>query len=153
MPGNGTVSASLSSVATGVATYDVDVSVPIHSVISIPNPGLQGPDPVGFAILETTMNFSGQFTREVPMLGDANGDRTVNDEDASVLGANWLQSGEGIGWAGRLQRRPRRQRQGRRDHGRPLWRDGAGGIAVPEPSTVALLLGLALAGLAAWRRR
>ena len=52
MPGNGTVSASLSSVATGVATYDVDVSVPIYSVISIPNPGLPGPDPVGFAFLD-----------------------------------------------------------------------------------------------------
>ncbi|MCX7424822.1 MAG: VPDSG-CTERM sorting domain-containing protein [Planctomycetia bacterium] len=157
MPGNGTVSASLSSVATGVATYDVDVSVPIYGIISLPNPApgtLPADNPMGSALLECQLEFSGQFTREVPMLGDANGDRTVNDEDASVLGANWLQSGEGIGWA---------QGDFNGDHvvndkdaaimAAHYGETAPGGISVPEPSTAALLLGLALAGLAAWRRR
>ena len=87
------------------------------------------------------------------MLGDANGDRTVNDEDASILGANWLQSGEGIGWA---------QGDFNGDHVvndqdaaimAAHYGETAPGAAVPEPSTAVLLLGLALAGLAAWRRR
>jgi hypothetical protein len=153
MPGNGTVSVSLSSVASGVATYDVDVSVPILSDITIPNPGLPGPDPVGHAFLVTTMEFSGQFTREVPILGDANGDRTVNDEDASILGANWMQSGTGIGWAqgdfngdGAVNDKDAAIMAAH-------FGETAPGSSVPEPSTAVLLLGLALAGLAAWRRR
>ncbi|MCX7428458.1 MAG: PEP-CTERM sorting domain-containing protein [Planctomycetia bacterium] len=89
MPGSGTVSVGTPSVAGRVATYDVDVSIPINSTFCVWNPGVFAPDPLGYIAATGTMVMSGQFTREV----------------------------------------------------------------VPEPSTVVLLLGLLVAGLAAWRRR
>ena len=54
--------------------------------------------------------------------GDANGDGVVNDVDASILGAALARRRRHLG-DGRFQRRRICQRQGRRDHGRPL---GAG---------------------------
>jgi hypothetical protein len=152
MPGSGTVSVGLPSIDAGVATYGVDVSIPISATFPVPNPA--GPGRVGFMTATGTMEMSGEFTRVVstPVVGDANGDGDVDDEDASILGAHWLQSVSG-GW----------------DDGdfnidgvvndkdaaimAANWSSPAGGNAVPEPSTAALLLGLALAGLAAWRRR
>ena len=89
------------------------------------------------------------------IMGDANLDGTVDDGDASVLGANWL--GTGKTCAGRrLQPRRRRGRRGRRHSGRQLGKDrfpGPGPAeAVPEPSTWCLLAG-ALAMLAVCRRK
>jgi hypothetical protein len=90
MPGRGSVTVGTPSIAGLVATYDVDVSIPIVSAFPVWNPGYPGaPNLLGSITATGTMVMSGQFTREV----------------------------------------------------------------VPEPSTVVLLLGLLVAGLAAWRCR
>ena len=67
-----------------------------RSPSGIPIPG-GTPNPLGYVTATGTMVMSGQFTRtvevHVPILGDANDDGVVDDKDASILGANWLQSG------------------------------------------------------------
>jgi formylglycine-generating enzyme required for sulfatase activity len=88
----------------------------------------------------------------VPEPGDANNDGVVDDKDASILGANWMQTG--AEWA---------DGDFNRDHVvndkdaailAAHWsQTQEAGTSVPEPSTAALILGLIVAGLAARRRR
>jgi hypothetical protein len=155
MPGNGTVSASLAGIAGGVATYDVDVSVPVDARMVLGGISGISPDPLGFVRFTTTLEFSGQFTREVhmPMAGDADDDGDVDATDASILGKNWLQSGTGIGWA-----------QGDFNGDKAVndkdaailaahWGQTAEGANVPEPSVLVLMfsgIGIALSWW--WRR-
>ncbi|MCX7429250.1 MAG: VPDSG-CTERM sorting domain-containing protein [Planctomycetia bacterium] len=152
MPGSGTVTVGAPSIVAGVATYGVDVSIPISAKYPVPDP-TGGSTPAGYMTATGTMEMSGEFTRAIPILGDANGDGDVDDEDASILGKYWMQSGDGIGWD---------QGDFNNDHivndkdaaiMAAHWGSPDGGNSVPEPSTAVLLLGLALAGLAAWRRR
>ena len=66
--------------------------------------------------------FSYQRSSPEMLAGDANGDRAVNDTDASIVGAHWMSTGA-VGRR-RLQRRQRRERPRRRDFGGPLGADG-----------------------------
>ncbi|MCX7429249.1 MAG: VPDSG-CTERM sorting domain-containing protein [Planctomycetia bacterium] len=87
-----------------------------------------------------------------PLPGDANIDGVVDDKDASALGKNWqVQTGAtwfmgDFNFDGKVD-----------DEDAAIlaahYGQSAGVGSVPEPSTAVLLLGLALAGLAAWRRR
>jgi len=80
----------------------------------------------------------------MPTPGDANDDGVVNHEDAALLAAHWLQAG--AGWGG----------GDFNDDGvvddldasilAAHWIYGAGGAAVPEPSTLSLLAALTLLG-------
>ncbi|MBN2021153.1 MAG: PEP-CTERM sorting domain-containing protein [Pirellulales bacterium] len=82
--------------------------------------------------------------------GDANKDGVVDEKDAAILAAHWLTSG-GVAWGDGDFNAD--------DHVDDLdlailaanWSPG-GGAAVPEPSTLAGVVALALA-VAAWRRR
>ena len=99
------------------------------------------------------MAISGQFTRDVTLLyGDANLDGTVDDEDASILGAHW-QMQSGATWAMGDFNGDNKVNDKDAAIMAAHWGTPAEGNSVPEPSTVVLLLGLAVAGLAAWRRR
>ena len=89
------------------------------------------------------------FTIPDRLLGDANGDDVVNDEDASILGSHWLASGgytdgdfneDGV----------------INDKDAAIlaahWGETAPGASVPEPQAILLLL-TALGGLWTFRRR
>jgi hypothetical protein len=154
MPGNGTVTVAAPSVVAGVATYNVDVQIELlakHPVWNNDYPTL-APNPFGEVIAEGTMRMSTSFTRSV-ILGDANFDDVVDDEDASILGAHWLQSGVAIGWGDGDFNNDDIVNDKDAAIMAAHYGETAPGAAVPEPSTAVLLLGLALAGLAAWRRR
>ena len=77
------------------------------------------------------------------IMGDANLDGTVDDGDASVLGANWLDTGQDVG-RGDFNL-DTVERQGRRHSGRQLGNTASlqpvTAEAVPEPSTWCLLAG------------
>jgi hypothetical protein len=86
------------------------------------------------------------------ILGDANGDDVVNDEDASILGANWRRTGDAT-WA-----------QGDFNDDKNVddrdaailaahWGATGEGGSVPEPSTATLVLIGAIALLGVARRR
>jgi hypothetical protein len=83
--------------------------------------------------------------------GDANRDGTVDDEDASILGANWMKA-TGATW----QDGDFNYDGAVNDKDAAIlaanWSPGGGGGEVPEPSTLAMLLG---AAVMAWlgRRR
>jgi hypothetical protein len=90
-----------------------------------------------------------------PLLpGDANDDGVVDDRDASILAANWLQSGAGIGFA---------EGDFNEDHVvndkdaailAAHWNETSGaGPSAPEPSVVVLFLGglLSFLSLCKWR--
>jgi hypothetical protein len=79
-----------------------------------------------------------------PLPGDANGDRVVNDEDASILAAHWQMNGD-FNDDGVVN-----------DEDASIlaahWQETAEGAPVPEPGTLVLLAG-ALLSLLVWRRR
>jgi lysophospholipase L1-like esterase len=86
------------------------------------------------------------------MLGDANRDGVVDDADASILAAHW-QTTSGATWGmgdfnvdGAVNDKDAAMLAAH-------WTAGAGEHSVPEPSTLAGLLGLCLAGLLASARR
>ena len=87
-----------------------------------------------------------------PLPGDANIDGVVNDEDASALGENWQVQTGATWFMGDFNFDKKVD-----DEDAAIlaahYGQSAGVGSVPEPSTAVLLLGLALAGLAAWRRR
>ncbi|MCX7424957.1 MAG: hypothetical protein NTW96_04930 [Planctomycetia bacterium] len=87
------------------------------------------------------------------LLGDANDDGFVDDKDASILGAHWMQSGDGIGWG---------DGDFNEDHVvndkdaailAAHWNPAGESAATPEPSSSVMLLGLLLGTLAFYRRR
>ena len=93
----------------------------------------------------------GSPTIAADMPGDANGDGVVDDEDASILGAHWMASG--VGWGeGDFNGDTKVD-----DRDAAIlaahWSASAGDESVPEPSTLAGLLGLCLAGGLALARR
>ena len=62
-----------------------------------------------------------------PIPGDANGDRVVNDKDASILGKNWLVQSVRELVDGRFQRRQEGRRRRRGDLGLALGTEGSRG--------------------------
>jgi hypothetical protein len=98
---------------------------------------------------DTAAPIVGYFLSPIP--GDANLDQVVDDKDASILGANWHVP-SGATWAmGDFNRDEKVDDQDAAILA-ANWGPAAEGAAVPEPSTVTLLLG-ALASLLVWRRR
>jgi hypothetical protein len=85
------------------------------------------------------------------MLGDANGDHVVDDDDASILGAHWMASG--VGWGDGDFNGDHKVDDRDAAILAAHWSAGAVEESVPEPSTLAGLLGLCLAGLMASARR
>ena len=68
MPGSGTVTVGTPVIAGGVATYAVDVSIPIHSVFPVWTPDIEAYAEwsaltIGYVAADGTMAISGQFTR------------------------------------------------------------------------------------------
>jgi hypothetical protein len=87
-----------------------------------------------------------------PIPGDANGDRVVNDKDASILGKNWLVQ-SGASWSMGDFNNDKKVNDADAAILAAHWGETAAkGASVPEPSTVALLLG-ALVSLFVWRQR
>jgi hypothetical protein len=88
-----------------------------------------------------------------PIPGDANNDRVVNDEDASILAAHWQQ--EGMNWGqGDFNGDNIVNDQDASILAAHWGQTGEGTSApVPEPSVVVLLLGVGLIGLLARARR
>jgi hypothetical protein len=90
-------------------------------------------------------------TPETALLGDANLDRSVDDKDASIMGKNWMVA-TGATWFmgdfnndGAVNDKDASIMAAHMGESLPA-------AGVPEPSTIALLLG-ALASLLVWRRR
>jgi hypothetical protein len=87
-----------------------------------------------------------------PRPGDANGDGWVDDKDASILGAHWLQMGDAHFFDGDFN-----------DDGvvtdldaailAAHWSEGVGEASVPEPGSLALMAGMAVMGMFYFRRR
>ena len=93
---------------------------------------------------------NGAEVADVP--GDADRNGVVNDLDASILGAHWLQGG--MGWDdgdfnndGVVNDRDAAILAAHWGEG------GTGGPSVPEPGSLALLVGIALMGMVYLRRR
>jgi hypothetical protein len=83
--------------------------------------------------------------------GDANGDQVVDDKDASVLGAHWLQSG--VQWADGDFNLDNIVDDKDAAILAAHWGEGVGEAEVPEPGTLVLLAGIVVMGLIYWRRR
>jgi beta-xylosidase len=87
-----------------------------------------------------------------PIAGDANDDGVVDDEDASILGAHWLRSGTGIGWAQGDFNRDGEVNDADAAILAAHWQTTREtGPDVPEPSTAVLLI--AGGAVLVWRRR
>jgi hypothetical protein len=85
-------------------------------------------------------------------LGDANSDGVVNDKDASILGAHWQQHGGANCLDGDFNG------DGNVNDADAAilaahWGEGTGEESVPEPSSLALLAGIAVMGMVYLRRR
>jgi hypothetical protein len=100
---------------------------------------------------EVTTLHSGFTQSAAPILGDANLDGVVDDEDASILGKNWQCQWNATWLMGDFNDD---QKVDDKDAAilAAHWGEHAPGAEVPEPSTVVLLLG-AVAALLVWRRR
>jgi len=150
--GSGTLTVSPPTVLDNMATYDVTTNLPMTIDVDYTDPDTGVTARIeGSAIFRAT----GQFPRMLPpatLPGDANGNGFVDDDDLSILLANWEQDPAVLAdwplgdftddtnvddddlavllanWTG----------------------PPPGGAAVPEPATLALL---ALGGLAVMRRR
>jgi hypothetical protein len=83
--------------------------------------------------------------------GDANGDGVVDDEDASILGAHWRQIG-GVGWAEGDFNRDGNVNDADAAILAAHWGEGVGEESVPEPGSLALLVGVAVMGMVYLRR-
>jgi hypothetical protein len=83
--------------------------------------------------------------------GDANLDWEVNDEDASILGKNW-QVQSGASWFDGDFNNDQKVDDADAAIMAAHWSGNAEDASVPEPSTIALLLG-AVVSLLVWRRR
>ncbi|MCX7427112.1 MAG: PEP-CTERM sorting domain-containing protein, partial [Planctomycetia bacterium] len=84
------------------------------------------------------------------ILGDANGDTFVDDKDASILGAHWMQN-EGVGWGDGDFNEDGVVNDKDAAILAANWTGSGGGSDVPEPSTWVLIL-FGLAALALRRR-
>ena len=93
------------------------------------------------------------FASWIPLLGDANIDGVVDDKDASALGTNWQVQSGATWFMGDFNFDKKSTTRTPRSWQPIMASRRRRAAAVPEPSTAVLLLGLALAGLAAWRRR
>jgi hypothetical protein len=87
-----------------------------------------------------------------PIPGDANNDRAVDDDDASILGAHWLQAVSGGFGDGDFNG------DGNVNDADAAilaahWHEGVGEGTVPEPGSLALLAGIAVMGMIYLRRR
>jgi hypothetical protein len=102
--------------------------------------------------LLTTLAIDGSsLTLTAEMIpGDANGDGDVDDKDASILGANWRSTT--ATWETGDFNNDNKVDDKDAAIMAAHWGEHAPGASVPEPSTIALLLG-AVAALLVWRRR
>jgi hypothetical protein len=87
---------------------------------------------------------------EIIGLGDANADGVVDDKDASILGAHWLQTGN---WLDGDFNRDGNVNDADAAILAAHWGEGVGEGAVPEPGSLALLAGIAVMGMVYLRRR
>jgi hypothetical protein len=142
--GEGTLAVDLLSTAGTTDTYEVTGTLPVDITVNL----------LGAAVVVTGVgNASGVFTFPEPekLAGDANDDGHVDDKDASILGAHWMSTG--AHW---------NDGDFNRDHvvndtdaailAAHWGQTGAEAANVPEPTSVAILLGGLLPLLAARRR-
>ncbi|MCX7424980.1 MAG: phosphodiester glycosidase family protein [Planctomycetia bacterium] len=136
------------------ASFDVDDGAYTRSYTYATNPtithlGFGNGGGKGWVDSFTLTVVPGSEPRPIP--GDANRDGVVDDKDASVLGVNW-QLPSGANWSMGDFNGDKKVDDADAAILAAHWgQRAAGGPSVPEPSTVALLLG-ALASLFVWRR-
>ena len=153
MKGTGSVNVSLQDIVGDQATYDVELLMPVAMEVRLwTTTGVR----MGALSAAGNIAMHGEMTRTVvvppTLLGDANNDGFVDNTDAAILATNWHHSGA---WA-----------QGDFNDDDVVddkdasilaahWTGphAEGQAEVPEPSTLVGLIGLALAGAFAWRRR
>jgi hypothetical protein len=155
MAGTGTVNISLQEIVGSLATYDVDLVMPVQMDVNLwtapPNTAR-----VGHLSADGTIAMHGEMTRTVvlppTLLGDANGDGFVDDGDATILATYWHQAGN---WAHGDFNEDGLVNDKDASIMAAHWTGSPteGQAEVPEPSTFVGLIGLALAGACAWRRR
>jgi hypothetical protein len=88
----------------------------------------------------------------IPEPGDANNDGLVDDRDASILGAHWLQTA-GVGWAEGDFNGDGDVNDADAAILAAHWGEGVGEESVPEPGSLALLAGMAVMGVFCLRWR
>jgi hypothetical protein len=102
-----------------------------------------------WAINISQITFAAVFI-SVRLAGDANDDGVVDDKDASILGAHWLQTGNWLDGDFNADNVVN-------DKDAAIlaahWGEGVGEESVPEPGSLALLAGMALMGVVCLRRR
>jgi hypothetical protein len=84
--------------------------------------------------------------------GDANNDGVVDDKDASILGAHWLQIG-GANWLDGDFNGDGNVNDADAAILAAHWGEGTGEESAPEPGSLALLAGIAVVGMVCLRRR
>jgi hypothetical protein len=85
-------------------------------------------------------------------LGDANTDFVVDENDAAILGAHWLQTG-GAKWFDGDFNGDGIVNDADAAILAAHWGEGVGEESVPEPGSLALLAGIAVVGMGCLRRR
>jgi len=133
LPGTGSLEVSLLSVGGGWASYSVDLAMPIEFSEEVAS----DPLPVVVSLENGTLVASGAFARPIVLVGDADGDGDVDDNDLSRLLAHWGDAGATWG-QGEFTGQPPVD-DGDLSLLLANW-TGPIGASVPEPTTMGLLI-------------